>query len=98
MLLGETPEDYDMIIIGTPIWSEKMTPAVRAYLTNYHLTSKKVAFFTTQGGDEPVEAIAEMEEMAAESEVIGALSIRQDDVKANRYEARLMAFVERLKQ
>lgn len=93
----KNPEDYDMIIIGTAIWANNMTPAARTYLTKYSLKNKKVAFFTTQGGDEPVGAIAEMKKLAAESEFIATLSIRQNDVKENRYEARLSAFLEQLK-
>lgn len=87
-----------MIIIGTPIWAGKITPAVRTYFTKYDLTDKKIAFFTTQGGDESLEAITKMEEITAESEVTGTLSIRQDDIKTNRYQSRLTAFIERLKQ
>jgi flavodoxin len=94
----KTPDDYDMLIIGTPIWANNLTPAVRTYLTTYSFKGKKMAFFTTQGGEEPVDAIAKMKEMAAGSEVIATLSIQRDDVKANKYEAQLAAFLERLKQ
>lgn len=38
------PEDYDLVIIGTPIW-DGMTPAVKAYLKNNKF--KKTAFFIT---------------------------------------------------
>ena len=92
----KNPNDYDMIIIGTPIWANNLTPAVRTYLTKYSLKGKKVAFFTTQGGDEPKTALAEMKELAVESDIIATLSIKQDDVKASRYEAKLSAFLERL--
>jgi len=46
------PERYDMIIIGTPIWEGKMTPAVRTYLTNKNLDGKKEGFFCTAGGSD----------------------------------------------
>ena len=92
------PEEYDLIVIGTPIWSGKMTPAIRTYLRNYDLSNKKTAFFTTQGADKPVKAITEMKKMVVASESVEVLSIRQDDVKANRYETLLLAFVESLKK
>jgi len=71
---------------------------VRAYLTHYNLTGKKVAFFTTQSGGEPVKALTEMKEITAESQVLGTLSIRKNDIKTNRYAARLTGFIERLKK
>ena len=94
----KSPKDYDMIIIGTPIWSGKMTPAVRTYLTNNHFGNKKVAFYTTQGSDDSPKTVTEMESMVAPSKVIGTLRIKQEDIKTSRYEARLLAFVEQLKQ
>ena len=93
----KNPNDYDMIIIGTPIWANNLTPPVRTYLTQYSLKGKKVAFFTTQGGDEPIGALAEMKERVAESEIIATLSIKQNFVKTNNYEAQLSAFLARLK-
>jgi flavodoxin len=93
----KNPNDYDMLIIGTPIWASNLTPAVRTYLTKYTLKGKKVAFFTTQGGDEPTDALAEMKELAAESEIIATLSIKQANVKANEYKAELSAFLEHLR-
>ena len=75
-----------------------MTPAVRTYLTNYHFANKKVAFFTTQGSDDAQKTVTEMESMVAPSKVIGALSIQQEDIQTSQHEARLLAFIEQLKQ
>ena len=55
------PEDYDLVIIGTPVWAGTMTPAIRTYLTNNKL--KDIAFFCTydgQGG----KTFAEMEKIS----------------------------------
>ncbi|HSW60620.1 MAG TPA: hypothetical protein VLJ60_07455 [bacterium] len=51
--LGELkydPGDYDLIIIGTPIWAWNMAPAVRTYITKNKDKMKNVVFFTTSGG------------------------------------------------
>ncbi len=39
------PTDYDFIIIGQPVWAGSPTPAIRTYLNNNNLSSKKVAVF-----------------------------------------------------
>ena len=41
------PADYDLIVIGTPIWAWRPTPAVRTYITNNYFSGKKVALFFT---------------------------------------------------
>jgi flavodoxin len=40
-----TPTDYDIIIIGQPIWAGSPTPAIRTYLNKNDLSRKKVALF-----------------------------------------------------
>jgi flavodoxin len=92
------PDDFDLIIVGTPVWGGKVTPAIRTYLQNYDLANKKVAFFTTQGGDDATGAITELKQMVKKSEIVDILSIRSDDVKADNYQTHLETFVERLRQ
>jgi flavodoxin len=40
-----TPTDYDLIIIGQPIWAGSPTPAIRTYVNKNDLSGKKVALF-----------------------------------------------------
>lgn len=40
-----TPTDYDLIIIGQPIWAGSPTPAIRTYVNKNDLPGKKVALF-----------------------------------------------------
>ncbi len=48
--------DYDLIIVGTPNWASRITPAVLTYLKKNSLAEKKVAAFIVQGGDKPFPA------------------------------------------
>ncbi|MCW3982796.1 MAG: NAD(P)H-dependent oxidoreductase [Candidatus Bathyarchaeota archaeon] len=49
--LKRSPADYDLLVIGTPIWAWAPTPAVRTYISQNDLTGKKVALFYTFGSD-----------------------------------------------
>ena len=40
-----TPTDYDLIIIGQPVWAGSPTPAIRTYVNKNDLSGKKVAIF-----------------------------------------------------
>lgn len=42
------PGDYDLVIIGTPLWAGTMSSPIRSYLTQFKGGFKSVAFFTTQ--------------------------------------------------
>ncbi|HSQ48774.1 MAG TPA: flavodoxin [Candidatus Deferrimicrobiaceae bacterium] len=43
--LKKNPTDYDLVIIGGPIWNKSPTPAIRTYLDKTNLSGKKVGFF-----------------------------------------------------
>ncbi len=47
----KAPQDYDIIVIGTPIWAWSPTPAVRTYIKQNKLSGKRVALFYTSDGD-----------------------------------------------
>ena len=43
-------DNYDEIILGTPIWWYRPAPAIRSFLTKYDLTGKTVIPFATNAG------------------------------------------------
>ena len=43
--LSLNPNDYDLIIIGTPVWMADYNPAIRSFLENNSLANKKLAIF-----------------------------------------------------
>ncbi|MBL7147648.1 MAG: flavodoxin [Nanoarchaeota archaeon] len=40
--------EYEIVVVGTPVWVNTMTPAVKVYLSKYKFN--EVAFFCTYGG------------------------------------------------
>lgn len=42
--------NYDEIIIGTPVWWYNAAPAVRKFLTKYDLSGKRIVPFATNAG------------------------------------------------
>lgn len=83
-LFGMTPsidplrvdiEDYDTVIIGSPVWAGKMAPPMRTCLSQIQLAGKKTAFFCTSGGGGSSEFLKEMRELA-KGEFIGELGVK----------------------
>ena len=47
----KNPTDYDLVVVGTPIWAWSPTAAIRTYLCKNSLSGKKMAlFFTMDSG------------------------------------------------
>lgn len=58
------PAAYDLVVVGTPVWSDSVTPAVRAYLEARRAALPAVAFFLTHGGSGRRRVLDQMETLA----------------------------------
>ncbi len=59
------PADYDIVIVGSPVWVGRMSSPVRSYLSRHRGRFRGIAFFCTCGGkNNDVALFAEMAEVA----------------------------------
>jgi len=89
----KNPMDYDIVIIGTPVWAGLSSP-VRAYLAKNKF--KKVAFFCTLGGRGFKRAFRHMETLAGKP--VSVLFVYEKELKDNSYKEKLKEFCEKLKK
>lgn len=73
--VNKSIENYELIIIGSPIWAGKITPAIRTFLSQNDFTQKKGAFFVTIGGDKPEKSIENMRRTTGFSSVVKELAV-----------------------
>lgn len=91
----KNPADYNLIIIGSPIWSEGLAPPIKSYLVQNKGKIKKTAFFCSRGGGEIRKAIKKISKLA--SEPISVLNVLEKDIKENNYKAKLTSFIKEIK-
>jgi flavodoxin len=90
-------EEYDLLIIATPIWAGKMTPAIRTYINRNVGKLKKVAFIAIQGANPPKQesVFAKLEEICKIRS--GAnLHLSTKQVVSGSYEQELKSFLDNL--
>lgn len=90
------PEQYDLAIIGTPIWGWNMSVPVRTYITEQKNKFKNVAFFCTMGGSGDKTAFLEMENIIGKKPV-GTLAVKTKDVVTDNYSEPLEEFILKMK-
>jgi len=89
------PADYDLIIVGTPIWNASLSAPVRTYLTAHKGQLRKVAFFCTYGGSGSRRVFRQMAETCG-LEPIDILDVREREVKRGEHVRRVREFAENL--
>ncbi len=89
------PADFDMVLLGTPVWSGTIAPAIRTYLNKYKNDLNKVAFFCTHGGGGESKTFKVMGKICG-LEPQATLSLRDKDVKKVKHFEVLEKFVKQL--
>lgn len=89
--------DYDLVIIGTPIWSWNLSTPVRTYLyENKEVLNKiKTAFFSTMGGSGHERAGREMSEIIGR-EPAATLGLLTKEVVQGEYGTKLEDFINKI--
>jgi hypothetical protein len=89
------PSAYDLVVIGTPVYSSRVSAPIRTYLTMNKDKIKKPAFFLTHMLKKN-QAFEDMEVILSK-EPIACLEIKKRrDLKAGTYEKKLGGFVEQI--
>ncbi|HVV83387.1 MAG TPA: flavodoxin [Kofleriaceae bacterium] len=73
------PADYDLVVIGTPIWFASVSSPVRAYLRRHRGAIRAAAFFCTYGGSGSGRVLEQMK-AEAKLEPVARMALREDDL------------------
>lgn len=87
---------YDLLLIGTPVWTSHPSLPVRAFLAGKPDLPDRVALFLTHGGHSPVDkAVAELAELLP-NPLTASLAIHAKTVADNDITGRIHTFAEKL--
>jgi menaquinone-dependent protoporphyrinogen IX oxidase len=86
------PAEYDLVVIGSPVWANTMSSAVRAYLTEHGRNVPSAALLSTTHTSGVEESQRDMQAMLR-CEVIATIGLRQKSVKRGEHIAALDAFI-----
>jgi flavodoxin len=90
------PAEYDLVIVGTPVWAGSTPSPIRTYLSVNKGSFKKIAFFSCSGNGEPEKAFAQMKSICGKDPT-RVLTLRQEQVEKNEYSDAVLDFAGKLK-
>jgi flavodoxin len=85
------PGGYDLVVLGTPVWSWNLSSPMRAYLAEHGPTLKTVAFFCTEGGSGGERIFRQMAGLCGKTPV-ATLIVTEPEIKKTRYADKVAAF------
>lgn len=90
------PSNFDIVVIGSPIWFWNIASPVRAYIRRNRKNFKKVAFFCTCGGSGQAKVLRDMARLCGQ-QPISTLSVTVGEMQRQLHRNRLGQFALTLK-
>lgn len=89
------PEEYDLLVLGGPVWAGRMAAPVRTFAEQNASRAKRVAFFCTEGSSGATSAFADLERLSHHKPV-ATLVVDAKHLPATDHRSELARFVARL--
>ena len=70
------PLEYDLIILGTPVWAWNLTPPINSFLSKFDLTGKNMALWTCSQGD-GIRAMNKLKKTLKNANIIGEIRFQE---------------------
>jgi len=93
------PKEYDLIIIGGPVWAWTVSPAIRTYIDKNSdaLKIKRIAFFATQGSSGAEKKFIAMEKSIG-IKPQSTLIVNSKDFRSDIHNKKVEEFVDAIKR
>ena len=92
-----SPANYDLVIIGTPLWVGTMSTPIRSYLNDHKTQLKRVAFFTTQQAGAQEKVFKILEDFSGQKSLAN-LSVLSKEAVRGDYQTKLDEFIKLYEQ
>jgi len=95
--IKNNPSLYDLVIIGTPVWSSNVSTPIRTYLSLYKEDFRKVAFFCTRLGSDSKKVFDDMKSISQKTP-LALLELTSREVARDQYIQKVKEFIENFKE
>jgi flavodoxin len=90
------PASYDLVIIGTPVWTMKMSTPIRTYIQQNHPKFNNVAFLATAGGNNFEGTFSEMREIIGTP--LAEIGFQTKEVNEGTYKSIVAGFAGKIRE
>lgn len=94
--IEKDPSKFDLIILGTPNWNTRMSPAIRTYIMNYKEEFKDIAIFCSAKG-RGVENVLESMSQLCGRRPLAKMGFLKKDAEEKHLKSNVKEFVKNIK-
>ncbi|MFZ3229513.1 MAG: hypothetical protein WA160_04860 [Pseudobdellovibrio sp.] len=91
--LKKLAANYDLVVIGGPIWGSSVSGPIRSYLTKNKDYFSQVACFITQGGTSGKQHYLKQVKQIINKKPIGSFAVSERDFKNESYKKFITKFI-----
>ncbi len=96
--VSKSIDEYDFIVVGSPVWAGKITPAIRTFLSLNDFSQKKGAFFITLGGKKPEKSFENLRKTTGFCSVVQGLAVSNTIEDKKEVEKMVIDWCEEIKK
>jgi multimeric flavodoxin WrbA len=91
------PASFDVVVLGTPVWSGTMSSPTRAYISKHREKFNKVAFFCTSGGSDSGKVFEAIKDLCGKEPVVTLVTTKKR-MKSEEYSQDVEQFAKKIAQ
>ncbi len=88
MPVTQDPGDYELVILGTPVWAGHVSSPMRSYLHAHAGRFNRIAAFCTMGGTGGDKVLDEIAALAGKP-LVARIALTDDEIRRERHEGKL---------
>lgn len=90
--------DYDLVIIGTPVWASGFVPPLRTFFESHDLSGKKIAVIASSAGGNATKCIESVKTAAKAASLVAEVSLVDPKSQpSEEKEKQIAGFIESIK-
>jgi flavodoxin len=91
----KNPAEYDLVVIGTPVWNWSLAAPVRTYARRHAGKFKQVAFFCTEGGSGDRRVFDELQRICGRPP-LATIVVKEHDLEPSEHAQPMKRFLAHL--
>ena len=91
--MAKNPDDYELVILGTPVWVGRLSTPMRSYVQANAARFRQVAAFCTMGGSGSDNVLDEIAGLCGKP-LVARLALADREIKSGRDREKIGTFVQ----